>query len=51
MRPVGGRIGQIDEAMRIEVAEAAWLPLDAGVPLAYRGERDLALGLLAQPDG
>jgi 8-oxo-dGTP pyrophosphatase MutT (NUDIX family) len=51
MRPVGGRIGQIDEAMRIEVAEAAWLPLDAEVPLAYRGERDLALGLLAQPGG
>ena len=25
--------------------------LDAGVPLAYRGERDLALGLLAQPAG
>jgi 8-oxo-dGTP diphosphatase len=51
MRPVGGRIGAIDPAMRVEVAEARWLPLDAGVPLAYRGERQLVEGLLAGGDG
>lgn len=38
-----GRIGEIDEAMRIEVAEARWLPLDeAPRLLAYGGEREMA---------
>jgi len=38
-----GRIGEIDEAMRIEVAEATWLPLDeAPRLLAYGGEREMA---------
>jgi len=38
-----GRIGAIDEAMRIEVAEARWLPLDeAPRLLAYGGERQMA---------
>ena len=35
-----GRIGDIDERMRIEVGEARWLPLDdAPRLLAYGGER------------
>jgi 8-oxo-dGTP pyrophosphatase MutT (NUDIX family) len=39
-----GRIGEIDESMRREVAEARWLPLaDAPRLLAYRGEREMAL--------
>ena len=38
-----GRIGEIDESMRIEVAEARWLPLeDAPRLLAYGGEREMA---------
>ncbi len=38
-----GRIGDIDEAMRIEVAEARWLPLEeAPRLLAYGGEREMA---------
>ena len=38
-----GRIGEIDEAMRVEVAEAAWLPLqEAPKLLAYGGERQMA---------
>jgi 8-oxo-dGTP pyrophosphatase MutT (NUDIX family) len=38
-----GRIGEIDESMRIEVAEARWLPLEeAPRLLAYRGEREMA---------
>ena len=38
-----GRIGDIDEAMRIEVAEARWLPLEeAPRLLAYGGERQIA---------
>jgi 8-oxo-dGTP pyrophosphatase MutT (NUDIX family) len=35
MRALGGRIGVIEEAMRVEVAEARWLPL------AFGGERTL----------
>lgn len=42
MRPVGGEIGAIEEAMRVEVADARWLPLDdASRLLAYPGERAL----------
>jgi 8-oxo-dGTP pyrophosphatase MutT (NUDIX family) len=38
-----GRIGVIEEAMRVEVAEARWLPLDdAPGLLAYGGEREMA---------
>jgi len=41
-RPVGGRLGAIDDAMRIEVAACRWLPLaDAPRLLAYRGEQGL----------
>ena len=39
----GGRIGEITPAMRREVAEARWLPLeDAPRLLAYGGEKDMA---------
>ena len=38
-----GRIGEIDEAMRVEVADARWLPLDdAPRLLSYGGEREMA---------
>jgi 8-oxo-dGTP pyrophosphatase MutT (NUDIX family) len=38
-----GRLGEIEERMRIEVAEARWLPLaDAPRLLAYGGERQMA---------
>jgi 8-oxo-dGTP pyrophosphatase MutT (NUDIX family) len=38
-----GRIGEIDEAMRVEVAEARWLPLEeASRLLAYGGEQKMA---------
>ena len=38
-----GRLGEIEERMRIEVAEARWLPLDeAPRLLAYGGEREIA---------
>jgi 8-oxo-dGTP pyrophosphatase MutT (NUDIX family) len=43
VRYAGGRIGAIAEAMRVEVAEARWLPLDdADALLAYKGEREMA---------
>ena len=43
LRAGRGRIGEIDEAMRIEVAEARWLPLDeAPRLLTYGGERKMA---------
>jgi 8-oxo-dGTP pyrophosphatase MutT (NUDIX family) len=42
-RAAGGRIGEITPAMRREVAEARWLPLeDAPRLLAYKGEREMA---------
>jgi 8-oxo-dGTP pyrophosphatase MutT (NUDIX family) len=38
-----GRIGEIEESMQIEVAEARWLPLDeAPKLLSYGGERKMA---------
>jgi 8-oxo-dGTP pyrophosphatase MutT (NUDIX family) len=38
-----GRLGAIDEAMRVEVADARWLPLgEAPRLLAYGGERQMA---------
>jgi 8-oxo-dGTP pyrophosphatase MutT (NUDIX family) len=43
LRAGRGRLGAIEEAMRIEVAEARWLPLDeASRLLAYGGEREMA---------
>jgi 8-oxo-dGTP pyrophosphatase MutT (NUDIX family) len=43
VRYSAGRLGEIDEAMRREVAEARWLPLDeAERLLAYKGEREMA---------
>jgi 8-oxo-dGTP pyrophosphatase MutT (NUDIX family) len=43
LRAGRGRIGEIDEAMRIEVADARWLPLDdAPRLLSYGGEREMA---------
>jgi 8-oxo-dGTP pyrophosphatase MutT (NUDIX family) len=37
-----GDIDEIDSAMRVEVKRALWIPLeDAGLKLAYRGERDV----------
>lgn len=43
LRAGRGRIGAIDESMRIEVAEARWLPLeDAPRLLTYGGEREMA---------
>lgn len=36
-----GKIGEISEAMRVEVQQALWLPLeDAPAKLSYKGERD-----------
>ena len=47
-----GRIGEIDDAMRVEVDEARWLPLDeAPRLLTHKGEREMAakaLGRIAQ---
>ena len=43
LRAGRGRIGEIDESMRVEVAEAQWLPLDeAPRLLSYDGERKMA---------
>jgi len=43
LRYRGGRLDELDPAMRREVAEARWLPLDeAPKLLAYRGERQMA---------
>jgi 8-oxo-dGTP pyrophosphatase MutT (NUDIX family) len=43
LRAGRGRIGELEEEMRIEVAEARWLPLDeAPRLLAYGGEREMA---------
>ena len=43
LRAARGRIGEIDESMRVEVAEARWLPLDeAPRLLSYDGERKMA---------
>ncbi|HVS84115.1 MAG TPA: NUDIX hydrolase [Gaiellaceae bacterium] len=43
LRAGRGRIGEIEERMRVEVAEARWLPLaEAPRLLAYGGERQMA---------
>ncbi|MGA2001145.1 MAG: NUDIX domain-containing protein [Terriglobales bacterium] len=42
LRYRSGRIGQITPAMRHEVRQAMWLPMDeAAQKLSYRGERDV----------
>jgi 8-oxo-dGTP pyrophosphatase MutT (NUDIX family) len=44
-----GRLGEIEERMKIEVAEARWLPLDeAPKLLAYGGEKEMARKALAR---
>jgi 8-oxo-dGTP pyrophosphatase MutT (NUDIX family) len=43
LRAGRGRLGEIEERMRVEVADARWLPLDeAPRLLAYGGERQMA---------
>jgi 8-oxo-dGTP pyrophosphatase MutT (NUDIX family) len=43
VRYEGGRLGDVPEAFRHEVAEARWLPLEeAPRLLAYGGEKDMA---------
>jgi 8-oxo-dGTP pyrophosphatase MutT (NUDIX family) len=43
IRYTGGRLGDVPEAFRHEVAEVRWLPLDeAPRLLAYRGEQEMA---------
>ena len=42
VRRRGGRVGDIQPAMRREVASARWLPLDAAARLSYKGEREVA---------
>ena len=43
LRYRAGRLGEISEDMRVEVASARWLPLDrAPKLLAYGGEREMA---------
>ena len=43
VRYEGGRLGDLPEEFRHEVAEARWLPLEeAPTLLAYAGERDMA---------
>jgi 8-oxo-dGTP pyrophosphatase MutT (NUDIX family) len=44
-----GRLGEIEERMQIEVAEARWLPLEeAPRLLAYGGEKEMARKALAR---
>ena len=49
LRAGRGRLGEIEERMRIEVAEARWLPLDeAPSLLAYAGEQEMAAAARAR---
>ena len=54
LRYTGGRLGDVPETHRHEVAEVRWLPLaEAPRLLAYRGERQMAekaLSVLANED-
>ena len=44
-----GRIGEIDEAMRVEVDEARWLPLEeARRLLTHKGEREMVARAIAR---
>jgi 8-oxo-dGTP pyrophosphatase MutT (NUDIX family) len=48
VRYKAGRLGEIDPAMRREVDEARWLPLEeAPRLLSYEGEREMAASALA----
>ena len=39
-----GKIGDISEAMKVEVKSAQWIPLeDAATKLAYKGEREVVV--------
>ncbi len=52
LRAGRGRIGEIEDAMRVEVAEARWLPLEeAPRLLAYGGEREMAAKALERIGG
>ena len=43
VRYEGGRLGEVPEAFRHEVAEARWVPLEEGSKfLSYPGEKDMA---------
>jgi 8-oxo-dGTP pyrophosphatase MutT (NUDIX family) len=43
LRAGRGRIGEITDEMRVEVAEVRWLPLEEGPKLlAYKGEKEMA---------
>jgi 8-oxo-dGTP pyrophosphatase MutT (NUDIX family) len=42
MRYRSGRIGDVEPAMRLEVASARWLPLSDHRQLSYRGEQGAA---------
>ena len=47
VRYEGGRLGDVPAEFRHEVAQVRWLSLDAaGKPLAYPGEREMALKAL-----
>jgi 8-oxo-dGTP pyrophosphatase MutT (NUDIX family) len=49
IRYEGGRLGDVPEAFRHEVAEVRWLPLaEAAGQLAYVGERDMAQKALSR---
>ena len=49
LRAGRGRLGEIEERMRVEVAETRWLPLDeAPTLLAYGGEREMATKALTR---
>jgi 8-oxo-dGTP pyrophosphatase MutT (NUDIX family) len=49
LRAGRGRLGAIEERMKVEVAEARWLPLEeAPRLLAYGGEREMARRALAR---
>ena len=52
VRYEGGRLGDIPEEFRHEVADVRWLPLaDAPALLAYRGEREMAERAIALLSG
>jgi hypothetical protein len=38
----GGRLDDIQPAMRREVQSSRWLPLEAAARLSYKGEREIA---------
>lgn len=42
LRFASGKIDEIDHAMRVEIKNARWIPLDeAATKLTYRGEKDM----------